>query len=133
MKNICEQVALYFYGELAEAQALAFKEHLANCSTCQREMAFLKQMQAALVPPAAPAALVDKVLRKAKPLPWWRRVYKPAVVAVLMCGVGLGVFFGGYFNKTDADTDWLAYVSTDIDAEYNDFVVDFEAFETDFN
>lgn len=132
MKNVCEQAALYFYGELDEKQAAAFRAHVDSCTVCQRELAFLKQTQAALVPPAAPSDLVDKVLLKAKPLPWWRRVYRPALAAVLMCGVGLGVFFGLHQDQTQTDTDWLAYVSEQADEEYQNFVADFEAFEADF-
>ncbi len=133
MKNLCEQAALYFYGELDGAQTAAFKAHLANCPACKRELDFLKQTQAALVPPAAPANLVEKVLRKAKPLPWWQRVYKPAFAAALMCGLGLGVFFGLQHHATvETDNDWVAYISTDADEEYNNFVTDFEAFEADF-
>ena len=62
MKNLCEQAALYFYGELDAQQEAAFRTHLENCPACQRELAFLKQTQAALVAPAAPAQLVEQVL-----------------------------------------------------------------------
>lgn len=133
MKNVCEQAALYFYGELDEKQAAQFRAHLENCPACKRELEFIKQTQAALVPPAAPADLVEKVLRKAKPLPWWQRVYKPAFVAVLMCGLGLGVFFGlQHHASVETDNDWIVYVSPDTDEEYNNFVLDFEEFEADF-
>ena len=133
MKNICEQAALYFYGELDEKQAAAFREHLDGCAACKRELDFIKQTQEALVPPAAPAAVVERVLRKAKPLPWWQRVYKPAFAAVLMCGLGLGVFFGlQHHAPVETDNDWMAYVSQDLDEDYQSFLSDFEAFEADF-
>ena len=134
MKNVCEQAALYFYGELDEKQAAQFKAHLDGCEACRNELDFLKQTQAALVPPAAPAAVVEQVLRKAKPLPWWRRVYRPALAAVLLCAIGVWSFLGAPSGKNLADdtVDWTAYISTEADAEYNSFVSDFEAFEAEF-
>ena len=132
MNKICEQAALYFYGELDARQQAAFKEHLPGCAACQKELVFLEQTQAALLPPAAPAGLVEKVLRQAQPLPWWKRMYKPVLAAVLMCALGLGVFLGGHVDKPlDSDMDWLSYVSAEDDTEYNDFVADFEVFEAE--
>ena len=134
MKKICEQAALYFYGELASEQAAQFKAHLAGCPACQKELAFLEQTQAALVPPAAPQAVVDKVLRKARPLPFWRRIYKPVLAAALIVGLGVWGFMGrvSLQNSYETNQDWLAYVSEDLDTDYYDFLTDFEAFEKDF-
>ena len=135
MKNVCEQAPLYFYGELDEQQAAQFREHLNSCAACKKELDFLQQMQAALVPPAAPAAAVEQVLRKVKPLPWWRRVYRPALAAVLLCGIGVWSFLGApsSVRKTADDSfDWTAYISTEADEEYNQFVADFAAFEEEF-
>ena len=135
MKNICEQAPLYFYGELEEKQAADFRAHLDTCKMCQREIAFLKQTQAALVPPAAPVAIVEKVLRKAKPLPWWKRVCKPALAAGLICGLCVWSFLGApssVQNSSDDNIDWIAYVSAEDDEEYNNFITDFAAFEEEF-
>ena len=134
MKNICEQAPLYVYGELNEEQATAFKAHLENCPMCQREIALMQQTQAALISPAAPQAVVESVLRKPKVLPFWRRVYKPVLAAVLVVGLGVWGFMGRATlqNEGNANDGWLAYVSEDIDADYYDFLTDFEAFEAEF-
>ena len=135
MKNICEQAPLYFYGELDEKQAAQFREHLDGCAACKRELAFLEKMQTALVPSAAPSAVVEQVLRKAKPLPWWRRVYRPALAAVLLCAICVWSFLGAptTVQKTsDENSDWMSYISNEYDEEYNQFAADFAAFEEEF-
>ena len=134
MKKICEQAPLYFYGELDKEQAAAFKAHLTDCPACQREIAFMQQTQAALVSPAAPQAVVESVLRKPQELPFWRRVYKPVLAAALVVCLGVWGFMGRATLQNDMDVNegWLAYVSEDIDADYYDFLTDFEAFEAEF-
>jgi len=133
MKNMCEQVPLYFYGELEEKQAANFRIHVVNCPACRKELAFLEQMQAALVPPAAPMEVVEKVLQQAKPLPWWRQFYKP-VTALLVCGLCVWSFLGGPTaqNAEEDDIDLVAYISAEADTQYNQFLADFTAFEEDF-
>lgn len=135
MKNICEQAPLYFYGELDEKQAAQFRAHLATCPACKREIAFMTQTQAALVAPAAPTEIVDRVLLKPRPLPFWKRYYKLALAATLL--IGLGVWgFVGLENRApmtdDTEVGWLAYVSDDLDADYYDFMTDLDAFEAEF-
>lgn len=134
MKNICEQAALYFYDELEPAQRAAFQTHLKECNACQKELAFMQQVQAALVPPAAPQAVVEQVLRKPQRVSFWRAWCKPAFIAVLLMGLAVGGYFGrGMLQNTSQDTqEWLAYVSDDIDEEYYNFVSEFEAFENEF-
>ena len=134
MKKICEQAALYFYGELNEQQMRTFKEHLSGCSACQKELAFLEQMQAALVPPAVPQNVVEAVLRKPQAVSFWKRFYKPILAAVLLVGLSVWGFWGTMSVPTaeQSNQDWLAYVSDDMDTEYYNFVADFESFENDF-
>ena len=132
MKKVCEQVALYFYGEMSAPQAAQFKKHLNSCAACQREMAFLQATQAALVPPAAPQAVVERVLQRHK-VPFWKRLYKPALGGALVLLLGVYGFFRLPLHHTEQTTqDWIAYVSVESDEQYQSFVTDFEAFETDF-
>ncbi len=135
MKNECENLTLYFYGELEAQQAAAFKEHLAQCPHCQREMDFLQQTQQALVPPAAPQTLVEGVLAGASAgKGWWRRVVKPVLAAALVLGAGVFFFLTGpYMSRFQDDgQELVAYISAEADEEYNSFVADFEAFEERF-
>ncbi|MBR3632442.1 MAG: zf-HC2 domain-containing protein [Elusimicrobiaceae bacterium] len=132
MKNICEQAALYFYGEMDAQQAAQFKQHLANCEACRREIAFLQATQEALFPPAAPQAIVERVLQ-GKKIPFWKRVYKLALGGALVLILGVYGFFHLPLNQTEQNnTDWIAYVSVEADTQYQSFVTDFEAFENDF-
>ena len=135
MKNECENMTLYFYGELEPQQAAAFQEHLAHCPHCQREMAFLQQTQQALVPPAAPEQVVQGALAPALAgKGWWRRVFKPALATALVLGAGVFLFISGPFGSRfdDDGQEWMAYISAEADEEYNSFVADFEAFEAKF-
>ena len=77
MNKECENLALYFYGEMEPQQAAAFKQHLQHCKHCQQEISFMQQMQAALVPPAAPQALTERVLVQARPAPHAPRPGRP--------------------------------------------------------
>ncbi len=133
MKNICNQAPLYFYGELDEQQAAAFKAHLETCVACRKELDFLAQTQAALVSPSAPQDLVEKVLQKPHKAPFWQRIYKPVLASVLVMCLAVWGFMGraNVENTTDSE-DWLAYVSEDLDEEYQNFLIDFELFEEEF-
>ncbi len=136
MKNECENILLYFYGELEPQQAAAFQEHVAQCPHCRREMAFLQQTQQALVPPAAPQTLVEGVLAGAAAgkQGWWSRIVKPALAAALVLGAGVLFFFTGPYRSRyqDDGAELMAYISAEADEEYNNFVADFEAFEEKF-
>ena len=134
MNKICEQAPLYFYGELDHAAAESFRKHLCECNACRQELAFLQQTQAALMPPAAPPAIVERVLCKTVPAPWWRRIYKPVLAAGLIGIIAVWSFVAQPVRPSPAEdaTDWVAYISAEADEEYNHFVADFEAFEEDF-
>ena len=134
MKNLCKEVALYFYGEMDAKQRAAFKAHLDTCPACRKELAFLEQTQAALVPPAAPEQVVQAVLRKPEPISFWRRCSKPVWAFSLIVCLCVGGFVGRAVlqNNTEDTPAWLTYVSDDLDAEYDSFLTDFEVFEKDF-
>lgn len=134
MNKECENLALYFYGEMEPQQAAAFKQHLLHCKDCQREMAFLQQMQAALVLPAAPQQLAEQVLAQARPARRWTWLFAPALALVLLLGVG-GLFWrmGPSASAfSDDGVSFMASISAEADEEYNSFVSDFEAFEEEF-
>lgn len=135
MKKECENVTLYFYGELEEAEKTLFRTHLEHCPFCQKELSFLQQTQQALVPPAAPQALVEAVLAQTKPVSFWRKFYKPALglVATLAAGVCLLVLSPNQTPQPlQQQANWLAYVSVEADEEYNRFLQEFETFENEF-
>ena len=134
MNRECENVSLYFYGELDPSRAADFEKHLRSCAHCQKDLAFLRQMQQALVPSAAPQNSVQVVLEARSRTSWWRRVLRPALATGLV--VALGVFFfvsGPRMQRlSDDNTDLMAYISVEADDEYNNFAADFEAFENKF-
>lgn len=138
MNQQCENLTLYFYGELEPEQAAAFKEHLAACPRCQTELLFLQRTQEALVPPGAPKTVVDGVLaapasaRRAGHMLW--QVLKPALATVLVLGLGIYFFVAGPSLHTFAEEgkELVAYISAEADEEYHNFVNEFEAFESEF-
>ncbi len=135
MKKECENVTLYFYGELEAQEKALFEAHLPHCPLCQKELAFLAKTQEALVPPAAPQALVEAVLAQTKPVSFWRKFYKPALglATAMAAGVCLLVLSPNKTQQSVTESaNWLAYVSVEADEEYNRFLQDFEAFEKEF-
>lgn len=137
MTRECENVTLYFYGELEQAQTDAFKAHLKQCPRCRQELELLAQTQEALIPPAAPQSVVERVLAPAQAKPiigYLRRILRPALTAVLLIGVGVYMFVAGPKPEQwlDDGRELVAYISEEADAEYNQFVTDFEAFENEF-
>ena len=76
----CSPVDLkdYFFGELAEAERLRMKEHVAGCSSCRSEVERLRLTQSALSslrdeePPRRIAFVSDKVFEPR----WWQRVWR---------------------------------------------------------
>lgn len=134
MKKECENVTLYFYGELEAQEKALFQAHLPHCPLCQKELAFLAKTQEALVPPAAPQALVEAVLAQAKPVSFWRKFYKPALGLATAMAAGVCLLVMGPQTKQTLpeSANWLAYVSVEADEEFDSFVREFEAFEKEF-
>lgn len=133
MNKECENVSLYFYGEMEPVRTADFEKHLHTCPHCQKDLAFLRQMQGALVPPAAPQAAVQSVLEHRK-VGWWGRMWRPAAAAGLAAVLAV-VFFASGPRMQDMnaqEADLLAYVSAELDEEYNNFALEFEAFEEAF-
>ena len=134
MKKECENVTLYFYGELDQEQMTAFKAHLPHCPLCQKELSFLENVQTALVPPAAPQAVVDAVLAQTKKVSFWQKILKPAlgVGAAMAAGVFFLMMSPNLSQSTADNTDWLAYVSVQADEDFDSFAQEFEIFENEF-
>lgn len=87
----------------------------------------------ALIAPAAPADLVEKVFAKTtRKKSWWAR-YKMAFaggVAAVLIAVGVGV---SYFHTTPFDNaELVAYMSQTQSDEYTVFLNDLNVFEQEF-
>lgn len=134
MNRECENVSLYFYGELDPSRAAAFEKHLQGCVHCQKDLAFLCQMQQALVPAAAPQKAVQAVLDARRQTGWWRRVLRPALATGLVLALGVFFFVSGprMHRLSDDSAKLMAYISVEADYEYRSFAADFEAFENEF-
>lgn len=132
----CEEVFLYAQGELAGADKTRFEQHLSGCAACQRELAFFKRMDEALVPPAAPQSVVDGVFAKTtrKKTFFAGLRWKPALAATALLGLGMCMFVAGLQpDKTAFDArEVIAYMSENLDAEYLSFAEDLSALEADF-
>nr|QGT50707.1 hypothetical protein Elusimicrob1349_1770 [uncultured Elusimicrobia bacterium] len=134
--NGCEQILLYAQGELAGAEKAAFETHLASCPSCQKELLFLRRMDEALVPPAAPQSVVEGIFAKTtRKKSFFAGVsWKPALAGAAMLGLGIFVFLAGLQpDKTAFDArEVIAYMSENLDAEYLSFAEDLSAWEEDF-
>lgn len=135
MNKKCNQVALYFYNEMDPVEKKSFEEHLNQCPFCQKELLFLKQTQSALTPSAAPADLVEAVLKKNQPVRFWHKMFKPALAFATIMAVGVCLLLKGPnadYQVNAPTVDWTSYLAMQTDTQYNDFVEDFEVFESEF-
>lgn len=134
--NGCEQILLYAQGELEGADKAAFETHLDVCPACRQELAFLKRMDEALVPPAAPQSAVEHIFAKTtrKKSFFAGLRWKPALTGAAMLGLGIFIFLAGLQpDKTAFDArEVIAYMSENLDAEYLSFADDLAAWEEEF-
>lgn len=132
----CEAILLYAQGELSGIDKAQFEEHLASCPACQKELRFLKRMDEALLPPAAPQSVVDGIFTKTtrKKTFFAGLSWKPALAATAMLGLGMFIFWVGLQpDKAAFDArEVIAYMSENLDAEYLSFAEDLSAWEADF-
>lgn len=130
--NLCEQTALYFYGELTGAERAAYQAHLAECPACRARLALLARTQEALAAPAAPQKAVDGLLARTsrKRVSVFRRkmAWAACLGAVLLC------IFAGTFGSGSAydRQETLAYLSVHLDEEYAAFAGELTELENDF-
>ena len=133
--KLCEQVLLYQKGELDSAFRHTFEKHLATCAACQSELKFLEKLDAALIPPAAPADLVDKVFAKTTRKKTWVGVWKKVLAGVAASVVAVVLFVDLHHPSNTAfnTQEIVAYMNGDLAEEYQLFEADLSAMEEDFN
>jgi hypothetical protein len=90
---------------LSADECAALAAHLAECADCQRELARLRStvtLLSRVEPPRAPAGFADRVLARAQPVSWRRRLAErlflplsvklPAEAAALFLVAGLAIY-----------------------------------------
>lgn len=132
----CEQILLYVQDELSSPEKVRFEAHLASCPACQKELAFLRKLDGALIPPAAPQSAVDKLFAKTtrKKTFFAGLSWKPALAGAAMLGLGIFIFLAGLQpDKAAFDArEVIAYMSENLDDEYLAFADDLSALEAEF-
>lgn len=132
----CDQLLLYAKGELAGPEQDRFAMHLASCRACREELSFLRKTEAALTPSSAPQSAVDKLFAKTsrKPSFFAGLRWKPALAGAAVLGLGMLIFWAGLQpDKAAFDArEVIAYMSENLDAEYQSFADDLSALESEF-
>ncbi|MBO4675123.1 MAG: zf-HC2 domain-containing protein [Elusimicrobiaceae bacterium] len=127
----CEQVILYANGELTGDEKIAFEAHLQTCGQCRAELQFLQKADEALVAKAVPEKVVDSLFAKTTRKKKWFSGWKPIVAGV--CAVGLiGIMVFPRPDKDTLHTEVSAYMSENLDADYQAFENDLSMFEQQF-
>lgn len=83
MTSRCDDLDLYFDGELPEGERAAFEAHLAGCDRCQRELHSLMQLTVATAPEVKPADNVVPLARRRRAL-WAAAPVLAAAAAVAL-------------------------------------------------
>ena len=136
MKCDEEKLLLYAADELDAAGKAEVRAHLNSCSKCQASLRFITASQEALNAPAAPAALVDAVFAKTTRRKKAFRLFgwKPLLTGAAALGIGLLCL--ATLHPTDKNLlsgdDFIAYMSENLDEEYQSFSSDLALFEEDF-
>ena len=127
----CEQVILYANGELEGTEKAAFETHLKTCAACQQELKFLEATQNALTAKAAPEKVINSLFAKTSRKKKWFAGWKPVVAGI--CAVGLiGIMVFPRPDKGTLDREIKAYMSENLDADYQTFESDLDLFEQYF-
>lgn len=129
----CKDILLYESGELNAAQRQAFEQHLKTCASCQAQLKLMHSIESSLIAPAAPAALVERVLTRTtrKPTWWarWRTTLAGAMAVVLIAAVvGIRMLQPSSFSHSEL----VAYMSENVADEYATFMQDLDLFERTF-
>ena len=133
--NECEKILLYAQHELAPEEEQAMKTHIQTCNSCQEQLAFLNQLDQALVAPAVPADVVDRVLaqtsRKKTAFFSWKKIVAVAATALIGIVVWMDV---AHHSVSDsfAGEDLVAYMQKNLDQEYQWMEEDLAAMEEYF-
>lgn len=130
----CEKILLFAQHELPDNEQQMMRQHIQTCTDCQKELAFLSQLEAALIPPAAPAETVDKLFAKTtrRTTTVFSRWKKLVFAGMSMAILGLLCW-----NITDSSTPFdtqevVAYMNTHLEREYQNLEEDLAALEEDF-
>ena len=126
----CKQFILWEQGQL---DITVWKAHVATCAQCRQALQINEAIAAALVPPAAPAELVEKVFAKTtRRKSWlvrWRAALVGGVAAVLVAvGLVYNLTQPAAFNAAEL----VSYMQQTGQDEYSLFLSDLDTFEQEF-
>lgn len=128
----CKDLLLYAQGELDNTAQRDFEEHLKTCARCQAELAFVRRTGQALIPPSAPAVLVDKLFAKTTRKQSFFARYKTLWVGFAAAAI-VGLLLMPRPDKINMiNAEVLAYLSENLDADYQTFASDLAEFENEF-
>lgn len=134
--KLCEQVLLYQKGELELPEKQAFEQHLLTCAACRKELKFLEKLDEALLPPAAPADLVDRVFAKTSRRPKICFPYKRVLAIAATAIIGVVVWLDRSAQHTEALSfdrqELVAYVQYQLDETYQGMEADLGVLEEDY-
>lgn len=133
--NACEKIVLYAQHELTPEEELAMKAHVQTCPSCQKTLALFKQLDQALVAPAAPADLVDRVFaktsRKKAGFFSWKKIVAIAATVLIAAVVWMDVAQHTVSEPLNGE-DLVAYMQDNLGEEYQWFEEDLAAMEEYF-
>ena len=126
----CKQAILFKQGRLDER---AWKSHAATCVECGKLQAMHEAIAAALVPPAAPAELVDKIFAKTTRRKSWLVRWRAALAGgVAVIAVAVGFVYNLSQPKAFEAPELVAYMQQIGQGEYQTFLSDLTTFEQEF-
>ncbi len=129
--KMCTNLILYAHGELPTAQRAQFEAHLNTCPACRAELALLHKTAEALVPPAAPQAVVDALFAKTTRKPSVFVRFKLAFASMAALCMVAGFLTVHYTQQPAFDTDAvLAYMNEQLEDEYSYFAQDLDALDS---
>ena len=119
--NECEKILLYAQHELAPEEEQAMTTHIQTCDTCKKQLAFLNRLDQALVAPAVPADLVDRVLaktsRKKTVFFSWKKIIAVAATVLIAAVVWVDVVHQTISDPFTAGEDLVAYMQDNLGEE----------------
>lgn len=121
--KMCEKILLYEHQELPLDQMQAMRTHIQSCQACQQELNLLNRLDQALVAPAVPADLIDKVFAKTtRKKSWfsqWKKVLAGAAAVVI--SVVLWVDLAHVPQRSFNAQEIVAYMNESVTDDYQSF------------